>query len=89
ASSSLGKERIRNLMPSTDYEEVVELHESTDEAVKVIRLRGNVPLGGLSDIRMQVKRAEIGGTLSPSELIAISGVTYAGRQMIRFIEGLL
>lgn len=89
ASSTLGKERIRDLMPSTDFDEVVELQESTDEAVKVIRLRGNVPLGGLTDIRMQVKRAEIGGTLSPSELIAISGVTYAGRQMIRFIEGLI
>ncbi|WP_088014913.1 endonuclease MutS2 [Gottfriedia acidiceleris] len=89
ASSSLGKERIKNLLPSTSFDEVVELHESTDEAVKVIRLRGNVPLGGLSDIRMQVKRADIGGTLSPSELIAISGVTYAGRQMIRFIEGLI
>ncbi|MFB7139797.1 endonuclease MutS2 [Gottfriedia sp. NPDC056225] len=89
ASSSLGKERIKNLLPSTDYDEVVELHESTDEAVKVIRLRGNVPLGGLTDIRMQVKRADIGGMLSPSELIAISGVTYAGRQMIRFIEGLI
>ncbi|MBP0723995.1 endonuclease MutS2 [Bacillus sp. RG28] len=89
ASSSLGKEKVKALEPSTDFDEVVELQEATDEAVNVIRLRGNVPLGGLSDIRMQVKRAEIGGTLSPSELIAISGVTYAGRQMIRFVEGLL
>jgi DNA mismatch repair protein MutS2 len=85
ASSSLGKQIAQNLAPSTDFGEVVQLQEQTDEAVKVLRLKGNVPLGGISDIRPSVKRAKIGSMLSPLELLDIAGTTYGGRQLKKFI----
>ena len=84
-SSPLGQEQARNLVPSTDYEEVVRLQEETDEAAKVLRLKGNVPLGGIYDIRPHVKRAVIGGMLSPHELIQTASTVHASRQMKRFI----
>jgi len=84
-SSPLGQERARNLVPSTDYEEVVRLQEETDEAAKVLRLKGNVPLGGIYDIRPHVKRAVIGGMLSPHELNQTASTVHASRQMKRFI----
>ncbi|SEM36545.1 DNA mismatch repair protein MutS2 [Mesobacillus persicus] len=84
-SSSLGKEKARNLFPSTDFEEVLRLQEETDEAAKVLRLKGNVPLGGIYDIRPHVKRAVIGGMLSPQELIQTANTVHASRQMKRFI----
>ncbi|MBT2754512.1 endonuclease MutS2 [Mesobacillus foraminis] len=84
-SSSLGREKALNLMPSVDYEEVIRLQEETDEAVKVLRLKGNVPLGGISDIRAHVKRAIIGGMLSPLELVQVASTVHASRQMKKFI----
>lgn len=86
ASSSLGKEKAKALIPSTNFQEVVIAQEQTDEAAKVLRLKGNVPLGGLVDIRTTIKRAKIGGILNAVELNEVSGTLYAARQMKRFIE---
>ncbi|MCM3587601.1 endonuclease MutS2 [Mesobacillus maritimus] len=88
-SSPLGQEKARSLVPATNYEEVLNLQEQTDEATKVIRIKGNVPLGGIYDIRPHVKRAVIGGMLSPQELIQTANTVHASRQMKRFITDLL
>jgi len=85
-ASSLGRERVEKLTPSTDYEEVVYLQEQTDEAAKVLRLKGSVPLGGLTDVRGAIKRSMIGASLSAKELIDIASTIYAGRQMKKFVE---
>ncbi len=74
------------MIPSTQYEEVVKWQEATDEATTVLRLRGNVPLGGIFDVRPSVKRAEIGGTLSSNELLEVASTIYAARQVKQFIE---
>nr|WP_246860971.1 endonuclease MutS2 [Bacillus sp. REN3] len=87
-SSPLGREKAQKLAPSVDFAEVSRLQEETDEAVKVLRLKGNVPLGGIHDIRPHVKRAQIGGTLSPLELVQVASTIHASRQMRRFIEDL-
>ncbi|MFD0768262.1 endonuclease MutS2 [Bacillus sp. CGMCC 1.60114] len=88
-ASSLGRDKVKGLMPSTNYEEVVELQETTDEAAKVIRLKGHVPLGGIFDIRPNVKRAKIGSMLSPHELLDIASTMYGSRQIKRFIEDMI
>ncbi|HHT7236140.1 MULTISPECIES: endonuclease MutS2 [Bacillus] len=88
-ASSLGRDKVKNLVPSTDFEEIVELQETTDEAAKVIRLKGHVPLGGISDIRSNIKRAKIGSMLSPHELIEIASTMYGSRQMKRFIDDMI
>jgi DNA mismatch repair protein MutS2 len=85
-SSSLGRDRAENLTPSTDFHEVVQLQEETDEAVNVLRIKGNVPLGGIFDIRAHIKRAVIGGMLSPLELMQVSSTVHTSRQMKRFID---
>ncbi|MGM0874841.1 MAG: endonuclease MutS2 [Bacillota bacterium] len=89
ASSSLGKEKAKALIPSSNFIDVQISQEQTDEAAKVIRLKGNVPLGGLVDVRAIVKRAKIGGMLSAPELIEVAGTLYAGRNMKRFIEKMI
>ncbi|QFT90119.1 Endonuclease MutS2 [Bacillus sp. THAF10] len=89
SASSLGREKVLQLMPSIDYMEVVKSQEQTDEAATVLRLKGEVPLGGITDIRAHVKRAEIGGTLNTQELLDIAGTIYAARKLDRFVETLL
>ena len=85
-SSSLGRAEAEKLIPSTDFDEVVQRQEETDEAVKVLRLKGNIPLGGIFDIRPHVKRAVIGGMLSSHELMQVASTVHASRQIKRFIE---
>ncbi|WP_243291208.1 endonuclease MutS2 [Bacillus sp. FJAT-47783] len=89
ASSSLGKEKVDELMPSINVDEVQRWQDETDEASTILRLKGHAPLGGLKDVRAHVKRAKIGGVLSPIELVEISGTLYASRQMKHFIEELV
>ncbi|PLT32336.1 endonuclease MutS2 [Bacillus sp. V5-8f] len=88
ASSAIGKEKASQLLPSPNFEEVVRWQEETDEAAKVIRLKGNVPLGGIFDIRPHAKRAQIGGMLSPQELMEIASTIRAGRILTRFFDEL-
>ncbi len=88
ASSPLGREKAIALLPSVDFAEVSRLQEETDEAAKVLRLKGNVPLGGIHDIRPHVKRSQIGGMLSPHELIQVASTVHASRMMKRFVEDL-
>ncbi|WP_349408088.1 endonuclease MutS2 [Pseudalkalibacillus sp. SCS-8] len=88
-SSSLGKEKIHKLQPWIELEDVAHQQNSTDEGVQVLRLKGHVPLGGIRDIRPSIKRSEIGGILSPEELVEIGTTIYGGRRFKRFIEGML
>lgn len=85
-SSSLGRNKVEELIPSTDYNEVVRWQDETDEAAKVYRMRGTIPLDGIYDIGAHVKRSSIGGMLSPLELNHIASTVHASRQMKRFIE---
>lgn len=79
---------LLELKPSRSLEEVKKLQEEVDEAGTVLRLKGNAPFGGLTDIRKALRRAEIGSILSPAELTEISGLLYAAKQMKHFLEGL-
>ncbi|TDL77425.1 endonuclease MutS2 [Rhodococcus qingshengii] len=86
AASSLGIDKLKRLVPSTDFEEVVKLQAETDEASTVLRIKGIVPLSGIHDIRAHIKRSVIGGVLSSHELIQVASTIRASRQMKRFIE---
>ena len=85
-ASSLGREMAEKLVPSTNFEEVVQRQEETDEAAKVLRMKANIPLGGIFNIRPHIKRAVIGGMLSSHELMQVASTIHVSRQMKRFIE---
>ncbi|MDN7245932.1 endonuclease MutS2 [Planococcus shenhongbingii] len=87
-TSSLGKSKIDGLLPSTDINEVNRLLEEMDEGAGVLRVKGNVPMGGIFDIRMHAKRAQIGGSLSPMELMEVSSTIRASRILRQFFEGI-
>ena len=85
-TSSAGRAHMVNLVPVTGYNEVVRLLEETDEGLSILRVRGNVPMGGISDIRPHAKRAQIGGVLSAYELMEIANTIRASRVLRQFIE---
>ena len=86
AATSLGKVRAEQLEPCSDFEEVKRLLKITDEAVKVERLKGGAPFGGIRDIHAALHRARIGGTLNASELLDIANTIAGGRRLKRFLH---
>ncbi|GEL09045.1 endonuclease MutS2 [Salisediminibacterium halotolerans] len=89
AGSSLGKNRVKELMPYVSLEDVQNAQQRTQEAAKVIRLKGQAPLGGLRDIRAAMKRSEIGGQLNEQELIDVSSTIYSSRRFKLFVENMV
>ncbi|TWT08967.1 endonuclease MutS2 [Planomicrobium sp. CPCC 101079] len=87
-TSSLGKSHVESLVPSTDINEVQILLDQMDEAANVLRVKNNVPMGGIFDIRMHAKRAQIGGMLSPMELMEVSSTIRASRILRQFFEAI-
>ncbi|MFC4355964.1 endonuclease MutS2 [Chryseomicrobium palamuruense] len=85
-TSSVGKSMIEELTPSTSLEQVQKWTDETDEALSVLRVKGNVPLGGLFDVRPHAKRAQIGGVLSAMELMEIASTIRASKIIRRFME---
>ncbi len=85
-TSSLGKAHVDDLLPSIELDKVNRLLEEMDEGAAIIRTKGNVPMGGIFDIRMHAKRAQIGGSLSPMELMEVSSTIRASRILRQFFE---
>lgn len=80
AASAPGKLLCRDLMPSSDYDEILQAQTETTDAVTRIRMKGSLPLSGIRDIRDSLKRLEIGSALSITELLSISSLlTVAAR----------
>ncbi|PIJ97388.1 endonuclease MutS2 [Lysinibacillus sphaericus] len=87
-TSSIGKSAIEELVPQTDYDKVVQLLEEMDEGLSILRVKGNVPMGGIFDVRPSARRAQIGGMLAAIELMEISSTIRASRILRNFIEDL-
>jgi len=88
-TSSLGKSHMDLLEPSIDGQEVSRLLDEMDEGLSVLRIRGNVPMGGIFDVRGHAKRAQIGGMLSPNELMEIASTIRASRILRQFFDAII
>ena len=74
ASTEPGKRLCRELLPSCDYQEIVQNQQETSDAVTRVRQKGSISFGGVRDITDSLKRLEIGSSLNILELLAISSV---------------
>lgn len=81
AASPLAKEMCRNLVPSSDFDEVVQSQSETSDAVTRVRQKGSVSFGGIRDIRDSLKRLDIGSSLSITELLTISSLLTASARI--------
>ncbi|MGP0585277.1 endonuclease MutS2 [Paenibacillus timonensis] len=88
SQTALGKKTAEALRPVTDLEDVKRLLQATDEAFKVDRLKGAPGFGGIVDITPAVKRARIGGTLNPHELLGIATTLEGARRIKRYIASM-
>ena len=80
AVSPMGKEKAQSLVPSVVISDIVNSQKETSEAVSMAMRKGSLSLGGLREIRPQLKRASMGGTLSIEELMNIGEFLYVCRK---------
>lgn len=74
ASSPLGKEKCRKLVPSSDYKQIKRMQSETSDALKRIWQKGSISFLGITDITGSLKRLEIGSPLGIGELLKISSL---------------
>ena len=74
AVSPIGKALCRSLKPQRKLSWIKKRLAEVDELKNIVEVYGDIPLGGVSDIREAVARAQIeGAVLSPEEILDILG----------------
>ncbi len=86
AGSQDGKEACRNLIPTSDIEEAVILLSETTAASDLCTRKGNPSFSGVADVASSLERANRGGCLHPSELLAIAGVLRCTRTVKSYVS---
>lgn len=81
AVSPMGKEMAENLKPSSEVYEIRKWQNETSDAYAMIMRKGTIPLGGLKEIRPQLKRVSMGGNLNVEELMNIGEFLYVCRKV--------
>ncbi len=86
AASSLGQALVGRMRPATDPAVVLARLAETTEATRLIGDVGDVPLGGLHDVRDPVRRAEKHGVLTAPELLDVAETAACCRRVRRFLQ---
>ena len=74
ADSEPGKKLCKELLPSTDIQEIRKNQEETRDAISRIFKMGSTSFGSNKDLGFSIRSLEIGSTLSSSELLKIAGL---------------
>ncbi len=81
AISPMGKEMAAELKPMEYLSDITLAQKETTLAANMALKKGRLPLGGLKDIRPQLKRASMGGVLSVDELLYVGQFLYVSRRV--------
>ena len=85
AACSLGKEAARRMAPGADPGAIRHQQALTTEMVEALSAGLAPPLGGLHDVRAQVRRAQVGAMLTPEELAEVVEVLQAIANLDRWL----
>jgi len=78
---ALGREVAGFTSPTDNLDLARHRQQETSEARAILQYEGNIPLGGIEDIRQQVERAALGALLNPVELLAVQGTLASARRL--------
>ncbi len=84
ANFILSKNLCKELMPTSNLEEVNNRLFETSDAVTMILKRGSLPIGGIKDITESLKRVAVLATLSKEELIDVADFLYVSRKIATY-----
>ena len=84
ASSTMGKALCKDLLPSSDYEEILSAQTETKDALTRLYKTGYLSFQGLSDIRPHLRLLEIDSTLNTKELLDIARLLSITAQAVEY-----
>ena len=74
ASTPLGKELCKELVPSTDISEIEHNLLETSDALSMVLKKGLLSFSGVRDIRSSLMRLDVGSVLGIDEILAVSSL---------------
>ena len=83
---SLGRERAEAMLPADWLPQAQARLAETTECRELIGVKGNLPLGGVTDIRPHLRAAEIGAALDPHGFLDIVNLAAASRSLKLFLQ---
>ena len=86
--TNYAKRLLETLEPEIDYNKIVKLQNETKEAYQSIIKYGDIPLGGLYDIKSALLRAKSGGILNESELLDVVNLIDCSNNVIKYFKAL-
>ena len=86
ATSVCGKELAQALSPISDRAQITRLLQQTTEARALLEESPTIPLGGIHDVRSELRTALAHGLLQPEELIRITDTLRAAGRLSSFIR---
>lgn len=84
-ASGLGRERALAMLPLDDPDAIQVRLDETAEARQMLAVKGNIPLGGIMDIRPLIQNAAIGATLLAPDLQDVAGTAGSARGLKGFL----
>ncbi|MBI2845588.1 MAG: endonuclease MutS2 [Chloroflexi bacterium] len=85
-STPLGKSLGLRLRPTSHEEEVKRRQQETSEARALLQSKSAPSLGGITDLTPHLKRARIGSTLTPQELLEVHHTVVSSRGVGRALS---
>ncbi|MFM7835397.1 MAG: DNA strand exchange inhibitor protein, partial [Planctomycetaceae bacterium] len=86
SSTSLGREACLAIEPLADLTHVEHRLQETDELLGLVRAGLGPSLGGLTDVRTEIRRAQTHATLSADEISAVAASIRAIQQVSIWLE---
>ena len=75
------KDEIMRIMPAKTLKSAQKMQDETKEASRILTKCGSLPITCASDVTASLKRADMGGTLTMSELLNIAKVLATARRI--------
>lgn len=75
------KDEIMRIMPAKTLKSAQKMQDETKEASRILTKCGSLPITCASDVTASLKRADMGGTLTMSELLNIARVLETARRI--------
>lgn len=88
ANTSLGKERVLENTVSFEYLKIKRNLERSNDMLQMIIRYGDLPFGGIRDLRMAIKKAKMNSILTPYEIVSVADSLDAARNMIQHVRKL-
>src|SRR5947209_9988043 len=85
-STDLGRERVAELAPLDEEEEIRRRLQETTEARRMMDVAGSLPLGGIHDVRAVVQAAARDGLIEAPALLDLADTISSGRRLRGFLS---